>query len=157
MWRRWGTSQNSLLAVIDELWKNPKNQNFEKWTTSLEISSFYTCVPKTTIIWGTVPEIQCDTDIIFCHLGPFFALSPPWQPIRSKFWKNEKNIWKYHHFTHMYQKSWTYNIWFLRYKAQQTKFFSSLWAVFCPFILWTARKIKILKKWKKNGDNIILH
>ena len=42
----------------------------------LEISSFYTCVPKTTIIWCTVPEIQSEADIIFCHLGANFALLP---------------------------------------------------------------------------------
>ena len=30
--------------------KNPKNQNFEKMRKLMEIS-FYTCVPKTTIIW----------------------------------------------------------------------------------------------------------
>ena len=34
----------------------------EKWKKSLEISSFYTCVPKITIRWCTVPEIWCVTD-----------------------------------------------------------------------------------------------
>ena len=29
-----------------------------------------------TIIWCMVPEIWSTTDIIFCHFGPFFALSP---------------------------------------------------------------------------------
>ena len=33
-----------------------------------EISSFYTSVPKITIIWGTVPEIQSETDM-FYHFG----------------------------------------------------------------------------------------
>ena len=33
----------------------------EKWKKSLEIS-FYTCVPKITIRWCTVPEIWCVTD-----------------------------------------------------------------------------------------------
>ena len=45
-----------------------------------EISSFYTCVPKITIIWCTAPEIQSETHN-FCHFGPlyifctFFVLS----------------------------------------------------------------------------------
>ena len=30
MWKRWGRRQNFPLAFIDELWKNLKNQNFEK-------------------------------------------------------------------------------------------------------------------------------
>ena len=80
MWRRWGASQNFFFVFIDELEKqiikknyrsgpikskiiliftmlhfstppkNPKNQNSEKWKNMLEVSSFYTCVPKITII-----------------------------------------------------------------------------------------------------------
>ena len=58
--------------------KNPKNQNFEKWKQSLELLSFYTNVPKIMIIWYTVPEIWCVTDVIVIfHFGPFFALLPP--------------------------------------------------------------------------------
>ena len=46
-------------------------------------------------------------------------------------------------FTHF-----TYDVWFLRYKTQQTVFFLSFWATFCPLTLLTSWKIKILKKWK---------
>ena len=56
--------------------KSPKNQNFEKLNL-LEVSSFYTCVRKITIIWCTVPEILSETDKKFCHFGWFFALLPP--------------------------------------------------------------------------------
>ena len=31
----------------------------------------------------------------FSHSGPFFALLPPYEPRKSKFWKNEKNTWRY--------------------------------------------------------------
>ena len=55
----------------------------------LEVSSFYTSVPKTTIMWGTVHEIQSET-IFFVILGHFFALWPSWQHKESKFWKNEQ-------------------------------------------------------------------
>ena len=59
--------------------KNPKNQNFQKMKKKLlEISSFYTRVPKTTIIWGKVPEIQRDR--IFGHFGPYFTLLTPPSP-----------------------------------------------------------------------------
>ena len=34
----------------------------KKWKKRLEISSFYTCVPKILITWCTVPEIWCATD-----------------------------------------------------------------------------------------------
>ena len=79
MWRRWGTPQNFLLAFTDEVWKTQQFRILKKWKNLLEISSFYTCVPKTTIIWGTVPEIQSETNF-FCHFGPFFALYLPLHP-----------------------------------------------------------------------------
>ena len=42
----------------------PKKQNFKKKKKKnfLEISSFYTSVPKFTIRWCTVPQIWCVTD-----------------------------------------------------------------------------------------------
>ena len=59
----------------------PQNQ---LWKNLPKISSFYTCVPKITIIWRTVPEIRSETGRIFCHFRPFFALSAPWKPGKSK-------------------------------------------------------------------------
>ena len=82
--------------------KNPKNQNFEKMKKSLEILSFYTSVPKFRIYY-TVPEIWHLTDVtVIFHFGLFFALLPPKQPKKWKFWKNGKNTTRYHHFTHVY-------------------------------------------------------
>ena len=50
----------------------------KKWKKSLEISSFYTSVPKIMIICYTVPEIWHVTDVIVIfHFGLFFALLPP--------------------------------------------------------------------------------
>ena len=45
-----------------------------------------------------LPEIWTSTD----NLGSFFAPLPHQQPEKSKFWKREKNYWKYHHFTLVY-------------------------------------------------------
>ena len=38
------------------------NKISKNWKKSLEISSYYTCVPKIMIRWCTVPEIWCATD-----------------------------------------------------------------------------------------------
>ena len=54
----------------------PNNNILKKWKNHLEMSSFYTCVPKIIIIWYTLPETWCATDIIFCHFGQFFTLLP---------------------------------------------------------------------------------
>ena len=72
----WGKPQNFLLAFIDELWKTWKIRILVKWNKLLEISSFYTCVPKITFIWGTVAEIRSETEF-FVILSHFFALMPP--------------------------------------------------------------------------------
>ena len=37
-----------------------------------------------------VPEIWSMTEIIFCHLGPFFALLPPNNPENQNFEKMKK-------------------------------------------------------------------
>ena len=60
----------------------------KKWKKHLEISSFYTSVPKIMIICYTVPEIWHVTDVIVIfHFGLFFALL---QPKKSKFQENGK-------------------------------------------------------------------
>ena len=41
---------------------NNENLKKKKKKNRLEISSFYTCVPKNMIKWCTVPEIWCTTD-----------------------------------------------------------------------------------------------
>ena len=40
----------------------------------------------------------------FSHFGPFFALLPLKKPGKSKFSRYEKNSWRYHQFTQVYQK-----------------------------------------------------
>ena len=141
-----------------------------------------------TVVWCIIPQIWSEMDRIFCNFGPFFA-------------------WRYYHFTHVYHKWKSYDVWFLRYGAWWAEFcvildhflhfyppnnpknqnfekmkkpprdiitlhmctinenhmiygswdmerdgqnFLSFWTAFCPFTPLTTRKIKILKKWKKN-------
>ena len=59
--------------------------------------------------------------IILCPLTPIATQ-------KSKFWKNEKSAWRYHHFTQVYQKPWSYTILFLRYGTWQINYFS-FWAI----------------------------
>ena len=66
--------------------KTQKIGILKKWRKLLEISSFYTYEPKTTIIWGTVPEIQSEPDIIFV----IFPVCPPKNPPNQDFKKMKK-------------------------------------------------------------------
>ena len=66
---------------------------------------------------------------------------------KIKIWKKCKNTWRYYPFTHVYHKSRSYDVWFLRHKVQRTEFFVIL-GYFYPFTSLTSQKIKIFKKWK---------
>ena len=104
-------------------------------------------------------NIRCDRQN-FYHIGPFFALSPTWQPRKSKFWKNQKTTGDIIILTHKHH-IWKSYGWSLRYGARLTKCFV-IWDCFCPFTPLMTQKFKILKNWKKEkqkqkpGDIIIL-
>ena len=101
---------------------NPKNQHFVKIKKLLEISSFYSSVPKIIIICYTVTKIWHMTDVIaIFQFGLFYALLLPWQLEKLKFNKKKsKKSLRYHHFTYVYQKLWSDEVWFLRYGAWWT-------------------------------------
>ena len=60
------------------------------WKKHLEISSFYICVPEIMIVY------------------PHNSLK------NQNFEKNEKNTWRYHHFTYLFQKLWSDDVRLLR-------------------------------------------
>ena len=110
------------------------------WKKHLEISSFYTNVPKSMIIGYTVSEIWCMTDVIIILLGDFLPFYPS-NSQKMKIPKKIENASRYHHFTQVYQNSWSYAILLLRYGAWQMYCCISFWAIFYPFTPLTARKI----------------
>ena len=69
--------------------------------------------------------LYCSLDMVLsgCHFYfLFWAVFCPFTSLtakKSKFKKNEKKAWRYHHFTKVYQKSWSYAILFLIYGAWQ--------------------------------------
>ena len=102
-----------------------------------------------TIIWCMVPEKLSTTDrIFFGILDHFFPIYPSNNPKNQNFEKNEKIAWRYYHFTQVYHKWQSYDVWFMIYKAWQIEF-SVIFDHFLPFPPLTTWKIKILKYWKK--------
>ena len=105
----------------------------------LEMSSLYTSVLETAIIWGVVLEIWSETDRIFCILGHFllfYPLTTSWKIVNCYFsfcaifcplpfnhpnCPKNKNKNRYLHFTHVHQKFWSDDVWFLRYGMWQTE------------------------------------
>ena len=112
---------------------------------------------ENTIKWCMLTQIWSVTDIIFCHFMPIFALLPHYRPWKLKFEKNIENIWRYYPFTHVHNKSRSYDVRFLRYKVQRTKFFVIL-GHFLPFDPPDNPKNQDFEKIRKTArDIIILH
>ena len=90
---------------------NPKNKNFQtmkKKCTKNHNHMLYCS-------WDMVRN-RCN----YFNFALFFPLSPTEQPKKSKFQKNnKKNTWRYHHFTHVYQKWWLDDVRFLRNSEPQ--------------------------------------
>ena len=88
---------------------------------------------------------QTEVFVILDHFMPFY---PP-NSLKNKNLEKQKNNpdiiilqWCTQNHDHMLYCSWymTHN---------RHNWYFSFWAVFCPFTSLTARKIKLLKKWKK--------
>ena len=88
--------------------------------------------------------------VILGHFLPFIPLKTS----KIKILKNEKICWRYHHFTHVHQKSQSYDVWFLRYGQN----FLVILGHFLHFSLppLMILNIKILKKVKNMAADIIL-
>ena len=71
--------------------------------------------------------------------------------------KNVTKTWRNYPFTHAPHKSRSYDVWFLRYKVQRTKFFAIL-GHFLPFDPLNNPKSQNFEETKKKtGDIMILH
>ena len=69
----------------------------------------------------------------------------------------KKHPWRCYHFTHVYHKWQSYDVWFLRYEPWLTKFFVIL-DNFLPFYTPKNQKNQNFEKIKTTpGDIIILH
>ena len=134
-----------------------KIEILKKRKKHLEMSSFYTCVPKITIKWYMPPEIRSATDIIFLSFWTIFCPFTPLLTQKTKIWKNVKkpgDISLLHLCTinedHMMYSSWDI-------KARRTKFFVILghFLLFDPPNKSKNPYFEIMKK--KHRDIIILH
>ena len=96
---------------------------------------------------------QTEILVILGHFLPFQLTDSP----ENQSLKIEKNTWRYYHFTQVYHKWQSNDVWFLRYQVQLTKFLTIL-DHFLPLYLPDNPKNPNFEKIKKTlGDIIILH
>ena len=125
--------------------------------------SFWTILCPFTPLWtqkikNSEKMKQTPDDIIIlqeffvCPFTPPPPPSSPWQPEKLTFWKNKENTWRYYHFTHVYHKWQSYDVWFLRYEAWQN--FLSFCSIFCPFTQppLFPKKPEKMKFWKNEKN-----
>ena len=85
----------------------------------------------------------------FCVILGLFCPSTPWRPIKSKFWKIDKNTWRFYHLTHMQHKWQSYDVWFQRYGAWHPEFF----VILDYFLPCYSQNQKIKSKNQNNSEN----
>ena len=90
--------------------------------------------------------MKCNRQIFLSFWTAFCPLLPPNNPKNQNFEK--KNTYRYYHFTHVYHKGQSHNVWFLRYGAWWTKIFVIL-DCFLPFYLNNNLKNKNFEKMEK--------
>ena len=125
-----------------------KKNNKEK---QLQISLFYILHTKTLndMIYNSWGIEQDRLKLLI--LGHFYP--PKNQKDILKKWKN---CWRYHHFTHVYQKSQSYNAWFLKYGVRQTSSFVILGHCFALLPHKQSPKSKFRKKWKEASGDLLV-
>ena len=151
--------QNQNFEKVKKHWRNyhlsppptiQKIKTLEKWKNYLQILSFTHVYHKwqSYDVWllryGARPT---ELFVILDHFLSFYP-SPPTLPPpplatqKIKILKNEKNAWRYHNFTKLYQKSWSYATLLLRY---------NVWLLFFALFPLNNPKNKFKKK-KMLGD-----
>ena len=134
--------------------KNPKIRILKKWKSIWRCHYFKLVQQKTQS--NDVRLLRYGVwQIIFCHFRPFCALLPHHWPQKLKFGKNVKSTWRYYAFTHVHDKSRSYDLWFLRYKV--TKDTVVIVGHFLPLDPPNPKNQNFKKIKKTPGDIIILH
>ena len=130
-------------------------------------STFYTCVPKITVIWCSYWDMEWDWKNFF-SFGSFFALSAPWSTQELKILKLKKTSGDIIilHICIINDNHMMYVSWDMECDRQN---FLSFWTIYCPFTnppknlknqnfektKQTPGDITILHKCNKNHDHMV--
>ena len=98
-----------LLTSKTKIWKKCKK-------TPGDIILLHMCtINQDHMMYGSW-DMKFNRQNFFVILGNFLSFYPP-NTLKNENIKNVKNHWRYHHFTQVYQKSWSSAILFQRYGA----------------------------------------
>ena len=91
----------------------------------------FTCINDSYMMYGS-SDMECNRQNFLSFWSIFWPFIPL-QPEKSKFWKTEKWTWRYHHFTQLYQKSWSYPYCSWDMACDRCNCCFSFCTIFCPF------------------------
>ena len=125
-YRAWQTEIGNFGSFLPfYLPKKPTIQNFEMKELARDII-LHMCTKNHNHMRYSFWDTESEGQIFFVILGHCFFLlpapHPPPHPTTQKIktLKKWKSIWRCHHFAHVYQKSQSHDVCFLRYGVQQT-------------------------------------
>ena len=127
--------------MVPEIWSVPDRTFLSFWTVFCPFTFYPPNSPKSekfkkmkkvpgdiTILHKCIKHydmLYCFCDMVHdrcnCYFS-FWAIFCPFTPLtapKMKISEKWKKAWRYHHFTQLYQKSWSYAILFLTYGVRQ--------------------------------------
>ena len=88
---------------------NLKNQNSKKMEKiSGDIIILHMCFRNDNYMMCGSWNMERKGQIFLSFWTIFCTFTHPWQPKKSKFWKNEKSTWRCYHFSYVYHKWQSY-------------------------------------------------
>ena len=97
----------------------PKNKDFEKMKKTSGDIILQNCIKNHDHMLYCSWDMACDgCNCYFSFWAILCPFTPPNSPKTQNFTKMKKNTWRYHHFTHAYQKFWLDDVRFLRNGVQ---------------------------------------
>ena len=126
---------------------NLENQNFEKFKTLGYNVILHMCIINDNHIICAYWEMEGNRQYFlwfwttFCTFTPLPSPPPPpnnpekqnFEKRKKKRKEKKKNTQRYYHFTHVYQKSWSYATLYLRQGAWQIQFLLFILGYFLPY------------------------
>ena len=123
-----------LTALKKKIWKKRKKKKQQQQPEDIII--LHKCTKNHDHMLCCSWDIWCVMDVIVIfHFGLFLPFYPPNIPKNENFKKmkkRKKNTWRYHQFTQVHHKSWSYAILFLGYGVRQIFHFGPFFALLAP-------------------------
>ena len=152
---RYRVRQTEFIVILSLFWyfyptNNLQNQKFEKMKKTLDIIGLHLFTINDNHTMHRSWAMKCDELIFLSFWTIFCPFTLLINPKNQNFQIIKKSPWRYYHFTHVYHKWKSYDVWFLRYRAQQAQFFVIL-EHFLPFYPLNNPKNQNFEKMKKNS------